>query len=74
MLQSLQIEELILLVNSLDRPGLIEQFDSYEAAFPLDFTNEFLSSTPLERLKHIFVAVCLQTQRMPYAPAASEAA
>ena len=73
MLMPCQIEELIVLVGSMDRQGLIRQFDQYHASFPLDFTPEFLSSTPLERLKHIFVAVCLQSQRMP-GQMASEAA
>ena len=65
MLMPCQIEELIELVSSLDRAGLIRQFEQYQANFPLDFTHDFLDSTPLERLKHIFVAVCLQSQRMP---------
>jgi hypothetical protein len=66
MLMPVQIEELIDLVTSLDRPALIRQFDNYQASFPLDFTHDFLDSTPLERLQHIFLAVCLQSQRMPY--------
>ncbi len=65
MLMPCQIEELISLVGSLDRKGLIRQFDVYQASFPLDFTPDFLSNTPLDRLKHIFVAVVLQSQRMP---------
>jgi hypothetical protein len=65
MLMPTQIEELIDLVTSLDRPGLLRQFEQYETTFPLDFTPEFLNSAPLERLKHIFVAVCLQSKRMP---------
>jgi hypothetical protein len=65
MLESIQVEELISLVSSLDRAGLIDQFNNYQANFSLDFTPEFLSKTSLERLKHIFVALCLQTQRMP---------
>jgi hypothetical protein len=65
MLMPSQIEELISLVSSLDRQGLIRQFEQYQAAFPLDFTPDFLRSTPLDRLKHIFVAVVLQSQRMP---------
>jgi hypothetical protein len=73
MLMPVQIEELITLVGSLDRDGLVRQFDEYQANFPVDFSHEFLSSTPLERLKHIFVALCLQTQRMP-GVAASQAA
>jgi hypothetical protein len=65
MLESIQVEELISLVSSLDRAGIVEQFNTYQASFPLDFTPEFLNKTSLERLKHIFVALCLQSQRMP---------
>jgi len=65
MLHSQQVEELICLVSSLDRARLIEQFRNYRATFPLDFSDEFLNATPIERLKHIFLAVCLQSQRMP---------
>lgn len=73
MLMPCQIEELILLVGSMDRDGLLRQFDQYGANFPLDFTPEFLNDTPLDRLKHIFVAVCLQSQRMPQEMAAEAA-
>ena len=73
MLMPCQIEELLMVVGSMDRAGLIRQFDQYNANFPLDFTPEFLHNTPLERLKHIFVAVCLQSQRLP-GEMASEAA
>jgi len=75
MLQSEQIEELISLVSALDREALVRQFTAYRGAFPVDFTNEFLTTQSLERLRHIFVALCLQSQRMPefpaYAPAAA---
>lgn len=65
MLQSHQVEELMCLVSALDRPALVRQFKTYQAAFPIDFTNDFLEHEPLERLRHIFVAMCLQNQRMP---------
>ena len=68
MLQSNQIEELICLVSVLDREALVRQFLSYQATFPVDFTPDFLNSTPLERLRHIFLAMCLQCQRVPEAP------
>ena len=35
------------------------------ATFPLDFTEQFLSQTSLDRLRHIFVALCLQQQHVP---------
>ncbi|MCC7349765.1 MAG: hypothetical protein IT446_04285 [Phycisphaerales bacterium] len=65
MFKSGQLEELICLVSALDRDALIEQFHSYQSNFPLDFTPEFLEQTPLERLRHIFLALCLQCQRFP---------
>lgn len=65
MLHTDQVEELISVVSGLDRDQLLKQFRSYRARFPLDFSEDFLRSTSLERLKHIFVAVCLQNQRMP---------
>ena len=68
MLQSHQVEQLICLVSSLDRDALKRHFQTYPSGFPLDFTEEFLTSQPLERLKHIFVALCLQNQRMPVQP------
>jgi hypothetical protein len=68
MLHVSQVEELICLVSSLDRDGLVQQFGNYRATFPLDFSRDFLNSQPLERLQHIFVALCLQCQRMPEFP------
>jgi hypothetical protein len=65
MLQAQQVEELICLVSGMDRQQLLQQFHTYDASFPLDFTPDFLQSASLERLQHIFLAVCLQSQRMP---------
>lgn len=65
MLKPQQVEELICLISAMDRETLIGQFQSYRACFPLDFSEEFLHATSLDRLQHIFVAVCLQCGRMP---------
>ena len=65
MLHPNQVEELLLLVGGLDRPTLVRLFHAYPANFPVDFTNEFLQNLPIDRLRHLFVALCLQTQRMP---------
>jgi hypothetical protein len=53
MLGSQQVEELVTLVCGLDKEALLRQFSEYPSAFPL------------ERLRHLFVAICLQSQRMP---------
>ena len=65
MLQPQQVEELICLVSALDRPALVRQFREFRATFPIDFTPEFLATADLDRLRHIFVALCLQSQQMP---------
>ena len=73
MLASDQVEDLICLVASLDRPSLIRQIQVYRATFPLDFNDEFLRTVPLDRLRHIFVALCLQQQHVPEIPTSSAA-
>ncbi len=54
-----QVEQLITLVATLNRESLVNQFKTYRANFPVDFTDEFLTTQPLDRLRHIFLAVCL---------------
>lgn len=68
MLHTQQIDQLIGMVNALDRPGLIEQFHHYQGNFPVDFSPEFLANASVDRLRHIFVAMCLQCQRLPSGP------
>ena len=73
MLQAEQIEDLITVVVGLDREALIAHLVRYRASFPIDFTREFLQKLPTDRLRHIFLALCLQQQRMPEVPAAEVA-
>jgi hypothetical protein len=65
MLHAEQIEELITVVSALDRAALVQHLRSYQASFPVDFTREFLERQPVDRLRHLFVAMCLQQQRLP---------
>lgn len=73
MLQTHQLEQLICQVSAMDRSTLIRQFTTYQARFPVDFTPEFLAGTPVEKLRHIFVALCVQCQHPPHSapPAAA---
>jgi hypothetical protein len=73
MLQTQQIEDLILLISAMDRPALIAQVGHYRADFPLDFTREFLDSVDLDRLRHIFLALCLHHQHVPETAASTAA-
>jgi hypothetical protein len=65
MLESEQVEELICVVSAMDRSTLASQFRAFRASFPVDFTDHFIETTPLERLRHIYVALCLQCQHVP---------
>ncbi len=67
MLHAEQVEELIRLVSALDRDLLITNIQTFRADFPVDFTSEFLSGLSVDRLRHIFLALCLQTKRFPIA-------
>jgi len=71
MLQSQQVEELIRVVSAMDRTTVIEQFHTYRATFPVDFTDDFLVHQTTEQLQHLFLAMCLQSQRMPDMPNAA---
>lgn len=65
MLQPQQVEDLVTFVSSLDRDDVIHEFRRFPATFTVDFSDEFFRSQPLERLRHIFLALCLQQQRLP---------
>lgn len=65
MLRNEQVDELVSVIAVMDRPALIDQFRSYPARFPIDLTDEFLRSASVERLRHIFLALCLQHQVLP---------
>ena len=65
MLQPPQIEELICLVTSMDRRSLTREFLNFRGNFPVDFTPDFLDQLSLDRLRHIYVALCLQHQHVP---------
>jgi hypothetical protein len=71
MLHAQQVEELVNLVTAMSRQTLIDQFRTYRASFPVDFTREYLEAQDIEQLKHLFLALCLQTQCMPELPTAA---
>ena len=71
MLHAQQVEELVNLVTAMSRQTVIDQFRTYRASFPVDFTREYLEAQDTEQLKHLFLALCLQSQRMPELPTAA---
>ena len=67
MLASEQVDDLICRLATWDREMLTRQFQIFQSKFPVDFTPEFLSNLSVDRLRHVFLAVCLQNQRLPEA-------
>jgi hypothetical protein len=67
MLASEQVDDLICRVATWDRDTLTRQFQTFRSSFPIDFTPEFLSDLTVDRLRHVFLAVCLQNQKLPEA-------
>jgi hypothetical protein len=59
------VERLVAYVQTCDRTALLAHFHSSPAPFPLDFTDAFLSSLPIDRLRHLFLALCLHSKYVP---------
>ena len=65
MLEPQQIDDLICLTAVMDRETVVRHLREYPSNFPIDFTPEFLSTVDLDRLRHIFLALCVQCQHVP---------
>ncbi|MFT3786835.1 MAG: hypothetical protein QM770_11820 [Tepidisphaeraceae bacterium] len=64
-LRASEIDELMRMIAEMDRDELIDQFRSYPAPFKVDFTDEFLASQSLDKLRHVFAGLCMHCGRMP---------
>jgi hypothetical protein len=65
MLASDHIDEVICLLAAWDRQTLISEFLAYHSHFPVDLTPDYLSKLTDEKIRHLFLAMCLQNQRVP---------
>ncbi len=65
MLNAGQIDELIGVVARMDREDLVQECLHFEGRFPVDFTPAFLDGLEIDRLRHIYVAMCLQNGHVP---------
>jgi hypothetical protein len=65
MLASDQIDEAICLLASWDRPTLIGEFLAFQSDFPIDLTPAYLATLTTDYIRHVFLAVCVQNQRLP---------
>jgi len=65
MLESQYIESLISVVSAMNRDTLLERFHDFRGSFPVDFTPEYLRQLSTDRLRHIYIALCLQAGQLP---------
>ena len=49
----------------------IVEWKKTRASFPVDFTPDYLTAQSIDRLRHIFLAMCLHCQRLPETPAST---
>lgn len=59
-MDSERMDELVIRLVHMDRPALIAALKAMDCGFPVDFTEEYLDSISLERLKHIVLVASLR--------------
>jgi hypothetical protein len=67
-MQGQQVETLVKEIQTMDRGGLIHLLRSMQCDFEIDFTDEFLDSISIERLRHIALAGSLHNHRKSDSP------
>jgi hypothetical protein len=50
-------------VAAMDQQQVITAIKSLDCGFPVDFTDEYLRSLELEKLRHLYLALMLQCRR-----------
>ena len=65
------LDELLPAIAVMNRCELIEQFRSYPAPFPVDFSDDFLNAQSLDKLRHVFAGLVMHCRVMPSLHAAA---
>ena len=65
MLSCDQVERLLCQLAAWDRETLLRQFLTYRSSFPIDLTADYLGGQPVDKLRHVFFAICVQNRRLP---------
>lgn len=60
-----ELNQVLVMIATMDREELIEQFHSYPAPFPIDFTDAFLRSQSLDKLRHVFAGLVMHCRVAP---------
>jgi hypothetical protein len=63
MLSSSDVERLVAKIAKLNRAEVTRRLLNFRADFPMDFTDEYLATLPLERLRHLLMAAHLHRSR-----------
>jgi hypothetical protein len=71
MLRANEIDEVMQAIAEMDRDELVYQFRHYPAPFPIDFTDDFLRSQSLDKLRHVFAGLVMHCGKMPLLGAAA---
>jgi hypothetical protein len=68
-MQGQQVELLVNEIQAMDRDGLIRLLRNMQCDFAVDFTDDFLNSISVERLRHIALAASLHAHAGKRQPA-----
>ena len=66
-LNSSQMESWLVAIAEMGRDELVEHFHSYPAPFPVDFSDAFLRSESLDKLRHVFAGLVMHCRVAPRA-------
>jgi hypothetical protein len=69
MLTPQKSDHVLRIIERLDRRQIIQQMRGCTARFPIDLTDEWLQTQPVEELRHVYAAICIQCDVMPEDPA-----
>lgn len=61
-------EQWLTQIAEMTRDELVEQFRTYPAPFPIDFSDDFLAAQSLDRLRHVFAGLVLHCGIPPVRP------
>lgn len=60
-----QLESWLAAIASMSSEELIDQLHNYPAPFPVDFTDAYLRSQPIDKLRHLFAGLVMHCRIPP---------
>ena len=57
------LEEVAVAINSLDREAIKRRIKNFKGRFKLDFTDQYLDTLSIDRLRHILLAAFLTNSK-----------